>query len=303
MSPAPLRVLTVDLEDWFHLLEYPASEHPASWDDRPSRIQANTERLLDLFDRAGARATFFALGWVARRTPELLRSIVRRGHELGSHSDVHALVGRMTPDQFRDDLRRSVASIEDATGVKVRSYRAPGFSITSASTWAFGLLAAEGIEHDCSVFPGAHAHGGLGELSSAEPVRITTAHGEIREFPVATCRIFGRDVAIAGGGYFRLLPSAVIEMLARRRSYVMAYFHPRDFDPEQPLLPDLSAARRFRAYVGLGGAARKLESLLRLGGFAPVSDVAGGIDWSRRPSISLAPPPVLAHGRRDAAGL
>jgi polysaccharide deacetylase family protein (PEP-CTERM system associated) len=288
MRPKPLRVLTVDLEDWFHLLAHPESDDPARWGGMPSRIEATTERLLELFDGAGVKGTFFALGWVARRHPALLRSIAGQGHELGCHSDVHALVDRMTPDAFRNDLRRSCASIEDAAGVKVRSYRAPGFSITANSTWAFGVLAAEGIEHDCSVFPGAHAHGGLRGISPAGPLRIVTEHGEIHEFPVTTWRLFGRDLAVAGGGYFRLLPARVVKELAGRASYLMTYFHPRDFDPGQPVVPGLSMMRRFRAYVGLKKAAPKLEALLRLGGFGPVGEIADRIDWSERPTIPLA---------------
>lgn len=295
-DPAPIRVLTVDLEDWFHLLAHPGADEPAAWDAWPSRLQASTERLLALFERTGARATFFALGWVARRHPTILRSIVGAGHELGCHSDVHRLVHRMTPAAFREDLRRSRASIEDAAGVKVRSYRAPGFSITRGANWAFGALAAEGIEHDCSIFPGEHAHGGLRGLGPAGPVRIATADGLLRELPVTTSRLLGRDVAVAGGGYFRLLPTAVVERLARRAPYLMTYFHPRDFDPDQPVLPGLSAARRLRAYAGLRGAARKLESLLRLGGFAPVGEVADRLDWTARPTV-----PVTTLGGQDGA--
>lgn len=288
---AAIRVLTVDLEDWFHLLDHPGADDPATWGAMPSRLASNTSNLLAVLDRAGVRATFFVLGWVARQHPSVLRSIVAAGHELGCHSDVHTLVDRMSPAQFREDLRRVRASIEEVAGVGVRSYRAPGFSITPEVSWAFDVLASEGFEYDCSVFPGSHAHGGMRGGVPSGPHRVRTAQGEVLEFPVSTCRVLGRDLAIAGGGYFRLLPGAVVKALARRSPYLMTYFHPRDFDPGQPVLPGLSMARRARAYVGLRGALRKLESLLRLGGFHSVSEAARLVSWAERPTITFPPSP------------
>jgi polysaccharide deacetylase family protein (PEP-CTERM system associated) len=294
---AAIRVLTVDLEDWFHLLVHPGADDPAVWGTMPSRLAGNTAGLLEVLHRAGARATFFVLGWVARQHPSVLRSVVAAGHELGCHSDVHTLVERMTPSGFREDLRRARASIEDAAGVGVRSYRAPGFSITPEVSWAFDVLASEGFQYDCSVFPGSHAHGGMRGAVPSGPHRIRTPHGEVLEFPVSTCSVLGRDLAVAGGGYFRLLPGAIVNALARRSPYLMTYFHPRDFDPAQPVLPGLSIARRARAYVGLRGALRKLESLLRLGGFCAVGDAARLVRWADRPIIT-SPLSPLGSARR-----
>jgi polysaccharide deacetylase family protein (PEP-CTERM system associated) len=283
----PLRVLTVDLEDWFHLLDYRPTAETDTWNTYESRIRANTEFLLEELGHAGVRATFFSLGWVARQYPDLLQRLVKSGHEVGSHSDVHRLVFRQTPGEFLEDTRQSVRSIEDAVGQKVRFYRAPGFSITAQNPWAFDALQEVGIECDCSVFPAQHAHGGIQSLTGAGPLRLQTAGGLLRELPV-TVRSLGRfQVAFAGGGYFRLLPWPLIRQWAAGSPYLMTYFHPRDFDPGQPVLKGLPVHRRFRSYVGLAGARAKLRRLLHLGSFMTVSEAVARTDWDSTPVVDV----------------
>ncbi len=285
-DPRPTRILTVDLEDWFHLLEYGGSSDPAQWENYPERIRRNTDLLLDTFAEAGVQATFFSLGWAARTYPDLLKKISDFGHEIGSHSDTHDLVHQSNPAAFRADLRRSIDAIEGAIGKKVTAYRAPGFSITRSSLWAFEILAECGITTDCSLFPSAHAHGGFGGLGQG-PARIETRSGVLKELPVSTRELASRGIAFAGGGYFRLLPSFLVNHWSKRTPYLMTYFHPRDFDPEQPVLPGLSKRRRFRSYVGLAGARSKLVNLLSIGGFHSVSEAERRISWDNTPWLIL----------------
>lgn len=284
-SPSHQRILTVDLEDWFHLIDYGGSADVEGWHRYPSRIQENTAFLLDCFREAGVKATFFSLGWIARNHPGLIQDILREGHEIGSHSDVHEMVRKQSPSGFRSDLRASIRAIEDASGQPVRFFRAPGFSITPECLWAFDILLEEGITCDCSVFPGSHAHGGFAQIIPDGPVRLRASAGVLHELPVTTRRIWGTQMAFGGGGYFRLLPGALIRYWAQRSPYLMTYFHPRDFDPSQPVLPGLPATRRFKSYVGLARSRSKLKSLLAMGGFCTVSAAHDRIDWERVPMI------------------
>jgi polysaccharide deacetylase family protein (PEP-CTERM system associated) len=287
----PIRVLTVDLEDWFHLLDHPATAQPSSWTRFASRIEGNTERLLELFARHRVRATFFSLGWVARTYPALLRRIADAGHEIGSHSDVHSLVSRQRPDDFRAETSRSIGAIENAVGAKVRYYRAPGFSITAASTWALGVLAELGIEADLSLFPAARAHGGFPRGSLVGPTLLVLGDHTLRELPMTVAGVGPVQLAYAGGGYFRLLPFPVIRAACLRSAYVMTYFHPRDFDAGQPVLAGLSVVRRFKSYNGLGGALGKLDALLRAFDFVDVRTAMRRVDWEKVPRLALAVPP------------
>ena len=283
----PLRVLTVDLEEWFHLLDHPATAGEERWSSFETRLARNTERLLELFERRRVRATFFALGWVARTHPEVLRSVVRAGHEIGSHSDVHTLAHAQTPAAFREETQRSLRVLEDATGAPVRYYRAPGFSITPDNAWAFEVLAELGIGCDLSLFPGAHAHGGFSHLPSRGPLVLERGGATLRELPMTLAGRGRLRLAYSGGGYFRLLPYSLIATLCAREDYLMTYFHPRDFDPGQPVVPGLSTARRFRAYVGLGSSLAKLDRLLTEFRFVDVRGAEEAIDWSRVPHVTV----------------
>lgn len=278
-------ILTIDLEEWFHLLETDAVPDPDGWGSLERRLHANTDRLLDLFDRVGVKATFFVLGWIADRHPDVVRQVADRGHELGCHSHLHSMVCRQAPADFREETVRAIAAIQAAGGTDVTLYRAPGFSITPDSAWAFEVLAGLGIDRDASCFPSSHAHGGMGDRVPAGPFRIHTQAGDLKEFPVALAR-FGRiGVPIAGGGYFRLLPFPLVAHFARQTDYLMTYFHPRDFDPDQPRLQGLPLGRRFKSYVGLGGSLAKLEKLLKTFGGQSVGEADRSIEWSITPLL------------------
>jgi polysaccharide deacetylase family protein (PEP-CTERM system associated) len=267
------RVLTVDLEDWFHQIGIPSVSDPKTWPSLESRIEANTHRLLDLFDEAGVSATFFCLGWVAKVYPNLIRQVAARGHELGCHSQLHRPIHELDESTFRSDLRTALRYLEDATGTPIRAYRAPGFSLTCACLWAIPILVSEGITCDASFFAGHHAHGGFPDLKYQAPFLLRHQGAELLEFPATTIRLGPLTMAPAGGGYFRLLPYGVIRSLISTRPYVMSYIHPRDLDPGQPMIGDVSPWRKFKANVGLRGSRAKLARLMREPGWQSIGQI------------------------------
>lgn len=280
-----MRILTVDLEDWFHLLAHPGYSTPEDWSLLPTRLEKNVEFLLQCFDEKSLKATFFCLGWVAKRYPKLIRKIVKEGHSVACHSDSHQLIWEQTPDQFLLDLKTAKIQIEDASGSKVCAYRAPGFSLTRKCVWALDCLLEVGIEVDCSIFPARHSHGGISDFPYNRPCLVKTAGGgEIIEFPMSFSRFFGKNLVVSGGGYFRFFPYSVIKHLIRDSEYVMTYFHPRDFDPGQPVVGGLSMTRRFKSYYGLKGSKSKLSSLLNDFDFL---DVPAACSKIRRESLDV----------------
>lgn len=271
-----LNAMTVDVEDYFHASAFDRVVSRASWDELESRVVPNTQRLLDLFGAQGVRATFFLLGWVAERFPSLVRDIARRGHELASHGHNHQLVYMLTPDQFRDDVRRAKATIEDIAGQRVRGYRAPSFSIVKQSLWALDILIEEGHTYDASIFPIRHDRYGIPDAPRSPHV-IQRAAGSIVEFPSSTVRVGDANYPIAGGGYFRLFPYAATQWGISRvnlvdREPVMLYVHPWEVDPDQPRLP-ASMTTQLRHHVGLNTTLGKLERVMTDFSFGSVADV------------------------------
>ena len=280
------RILTFDIEDWFHLLDCDATRSPESWEGRESRVEAATDRILDELGQRGLKATFFCLGWIAERYPALIRRIDGAGHEIGTHSFAHQLIYEQSWQEFDADLRHSIQLLEDITGKPVRSYRAPGFSLTPDTNWAIERLLENGIEVDASIFPGERAHGGYAGLCRG-PAWIQSPSGRLKELPLNLGRLAGRDIAFSGGGYFRLLPYPVIRAQHRRANYVMTYFHPRDFDAGQPVVQGISTIKRLKSYVGIGGAFRKLGAMLDDFSFVDMRSAVAAIDWAAAPVVSL----------------
>ncbi|MGP3699598.1 polysaccharide deacetylase family protein [Rhodobacter sp. NSM] len=275
-----LNILTVDLEDWFHVLDNQATRTETEWAAFESRIPGQIEQLLAQFAHHNVYATFFVLGWVAERFPELVAKVHEAGHEIACHSNMHQLVYEQSPDAFRTDLETAVKNIEKATGQRPRAFRAPGFSITRATPWAFEILAEQGFDTDCSIFPAPRAHGGFEGYGDGVPAIIRTSSGsEIREFPMNYATVLGRPLVYGGGGYFRLIPGVLGRQLFRQSNYNMTYFHLRDFDAGQPMIPGLSPARRFKSYVGISGATAKLDRLLAAFDFVTLRKAAGLIAW------------------------
>ncbi|MEZ5287553.1 MAG: DUF3473 domain-containing protein [Vicinamibacterales bacterium] len=200
-----LNAMTVDVEDYFHVSAFADQVSPAEWPAFESRVCRNTERLLDIFERADVRATFFVLGWVAEQFPELVARIHADGHEIASHSYDHALVYTRTPEAFREDLRRARTAIHAAAGVEVRGYRAPSYSVTDQSLWALDVLIEEGYTYDSSIYPIRHDRYGI-PTWSRQIHRVRRPGGSIWELPGSTVRHVGMNFPMGGGGYFRLLP-------------------------------------------------------------------------------------------------
>jgi len=282
-----MKILAFDIEDWFHILDHPSTRAEAQWSNFESRLEANLNRLLEMLSRHRQKAVFFCLGWVAQRYPHFIRKIGDAGYEIASHSHAHQLVYTQSPQQFERDLADSIKAIQDVTGRRVRAYRAPGFSITKETTWAFEMLVEQGIEIDCSVFPAGRMHGGYRDFGSAEPCTISMADTRIKEFPINFFPFIGKRVIFSGGGYFRLLPYRLIRMMMARAPYVMTYFHPRDFDPGQPMIHDLRIDRKFRSYVGLKGALHKLQRLLNDFSFIDLETASANVDWDKAPVIVI----------------
>jgi polysaccharide deacetylase family protein (PEP-CTERM system associated) len=258
-------IMTVDVEDWFHILEVEGGYTRADWDGLEERVVRNTDRLLGLFDEADVRATFFVVGWVARRQPDLVRRIAAAGHELGSHSYWHEVLPRHDRRSLAADLAASKRLLEDLSGGEVTGFRAPGGSITPAQAWAFDVMLEAGYRYDSSLCPGYSSHGGF-PSPWLGPHRLRCEGGHLDEVPSATIGVGGRRVPYAGGGYLRLFPYLVqkaatrLENRSGRPSNV--YVHPREIDTEQPRM-ELPALRRFKYYVGLASTEAKVRRLLR----------------------------------------
>lgn len=268
--------MSVDVEEYFHASALERVAPRADWDRLPTRVVATTHALLELFASRDVRATFFVLGWVAERFPTLVREIAAAGHEVASHGYWHQLVYSLSPDAFRDDVRRSKAVLEDAAGVSVTGYRAPSFSITRQSLWALDVLVEEGYTYDASIFPVRHDRYGIPDAPRHAYV-LNRPSGTIREVPPSTIRVAGQNLAVAGGGYFRLLPYAWTRLgIARvnrtEQRPAIFYLHPWEIDPEQPRLP-VGTATRLRHYGNLAKTHARLARLLDDFAFAPVSDV------------------------------
>ncbi len=285
-----VNVLTVDVEEYYHGVEFTEAVGRAGLARLPSRVVGETERLLDLLDAHGARATFFTLGAVARRFPRLVRAIAERGHEVAAHGWDHTWVSAQGPRRFRRDVRLTRRVLEQAAGQAVVGYRAPNYSLGPDTPWAFPILLEEGYRYDSSVHPIVHDRYAFPQAPRFPCVVLAAGGGALWEVPVGTARCAGVNLPI-GGGFFRLLPLALIRgaiaSLNRREARpAVLYVHPWELDPDQPRLP-MPWLHRFRHYVGLGGAAAKLAALLREFRFVSIT---GAFAQLRPAPVPLARP-------------
>ena len=270
---AIVNAMTVDVEDYFHVSVFDGVVPRRRWEQLESRVCANTDRLLEIFDAGGVTATFFVLGWVAERCPDLVRRIAERGHEVGSHGYGHRLVYDQTPRQFREDVHRSKAILEAAGVAPVYGYRAPSYSITPRSLWALDILIDEGFRYDASIFPVHHDRYGI-PVSGRHPYRVERERGGLWEAPGSTVRWGPLNMPVAGGGYFRILPYAwtkwgIARLNRVERRAAIFYLHPWEIDPGQPRL-DAGALGRFRHYCNLDKTESRLKALLRDFRFGPM---------------------------------
>ncbi len=269
--------LTIDVEDYYHVAAFASVIRFGDWDWYESRVERNVSRLLDLLDAYRAQATFFVLGWVAERHPQLIRAIHARGHEVASHGYAHQLIYTQTRDQFREETRRSKHILEDAIGQQIIGYRAASYSITKQSYWALRILQEEGFRYDSSIFPIHHDRYGI--PGSLRFCHVIEGHGGagLVELPPSTVRLAGVNLPIAGGGYFRIFPYAFTRWGIRHLNHkehqpAVVYLHPWEIDPEQPRIR-ANALSRFRQYCNLARTESRLRRLLQDFAFGSISSV------------------------------
>ena len=282
-----MNILTFDIEEWFHILDNQSTEDISKWDNFEYRLDNNLEKILNLLEKKKKKATFFCLGWIAKKYPYLIQKIDNAGYEIGSHSNHHILAYKQNRIDFKEDLKNSINTLEEITNKKVKYYRAPGFSIKDSNIWIFDELISNGIEIDCSIFPSRRSHGGFPNFPSNIPSYINRKGKLIKEFPINTISLFGNTFIFSGGGYFRLLPYIVIKNLIKDSNYVMTYFHPRDIDKNQPTIKDLSIYRKFKSYIGLKSCFKKLDKLLSEFDFIDLQEANKKINWKKSPIIKL----------------
>ncbi|MDD3352537.1 XrtA system polysaccharide deacetylase [Zoogloea sp.] len=258
-----VNALTIDVEDYFQVSALAPHFPKDVWDTTPCRVERNVERILEMLNQRGAKATFFTLGWVADRYPELVRRITAEGHELASHGYAHERASDQSPDKFLADIRLAKLVLEDISGCLVKGYRAPSFSVGLSNPWAHACIEDAGYVYSSSVYPVKHDHYGVPDAP-----RFPYLVGSLVEIPITTVRRFGRNWPVGGGGYFRLLPYRLSSWGIRKvnreeRKPAIFYFHPWEIDPSQPVVREASAKTRFRHYVNLERTEARLDRLLQ----------------------------------------
>lgn len=265
MNTSLIHAMSCDVEDYFQVSAFEGLVPRDRWSDVQCRIPRNIDKALMLFSDHDTKATFFTLGWVAEHHPEVIRRIVSEGHEIASHGMCHLRVWAQSPDEFRKDVQRARALLEDVGGVAVTGYRAASWSIDHRTPWAHEILAESGYSYSSSVYPVSHDHYGVPD-APRQPYTVEGAG--IIEIPPSTARILGRNVPISGGGYFRLFPLALSKMFIDRQQkngshpYIF-YFHPWELDPDQPRFAEAPRKARFRHYLNLEKFENRLCDLLR----------------------------------------
>jgi polysaccharide deacetylase family protein (PEP-CTERM system associated) len=299
-----------ELEDWFHILGSDKVPDISHWPKLPLRAEASMERLLELLEETGVRATFFCLGWMAQKMPHVVRKCQHAGHEIGSHGYGHVLAYEVGRAAFRKDIVRAKDILEDITGSQVAGFRAPGFSVTDENRWVFDVVRAAGYTYDASVFPAGHGHGGL-RGTRREPHVVETRVGPLVEIPTSTVTVAGRPMCLFGGGYLRITPLPLLKLgvqrLHRGARPLIIYIHPREIDPNHPRLP-LGPWRRFKCYTNLRSTMPKLRWLCEHNTFTTMGDLAAQVagDAGRGPVVARAAqsekqthaPVLVTAGRR-----
>lgn len=279
-----MNILTFDIEDWYcHDVE----SGNMDWGSKEVRIYEGVDRILASLDERNLKGTFFVLGWLAEHHPALIKKIAMNGHQIGCHTYQHELLTRFNRQQMYDDTRKAKSIIEDTIGKEITAFRAPAFSITKNNLFAFDVLGELGFTIDCSIFPTTRDFGGMPEYGASEP-RIIEYNGyRFKEFPINPTKILGREVVFSGGGYFRLFPYYIIKKLTNEQEYTMTYFHPSDFDPNQPDMPHLSIRQRIKNRIGLRTAYSKYLNYLNDFEFINIDQADRLIDWDSQPIVKL----------------
>lgn len=280
-----MNILTFDIEDWYNC-DFITQDF--DWDKYEVRIYQGIELILSELEKRNQKGTFFCLGWIAEKHPEVIRSIHKAGHHIGCHSYQHELSFRFDRKDFKKDTERSKKLIEDIIGEPINAYRAPGFSITEKNVWSLEVLSELGFEYDSSLFPAAHDYGGFASYGHGEPAMLVLPNGAtLKEFPINIQRVAGKNIVFSGGGFFRLFPYMLIQYWAKHSPYVMTYFHTRDFDPGQPMIQSLPRMRKFKSYVGLKTSFTKFRKLLDDFEFVDLLQADDLIDWEQAREIKI----------------
>ena len=280
-----MNILTFDIEDWYNC---DFISHNYNWDKYEVRIYEGVDRILGELESRQMKGTFFCLGWLAEKHPKVIQRIHQAGHHIGAHSYQHCLATEQNKETYFQDTDRTKKLLEDTIGEKINAYRAPGFSVTENNIWTLDILSELGFEYDCSIFPAAHDYGGFPSFGVSEPALLKLKNGgELKEFPINFAQAMGKQLVFSGGGFFRLFPYALIKKWAKESDYMMTYFHPRDFDPEQPVMENLPRIRKFKSYVGLKHSFSKFQHILNDFEFVNVQEAGNLIDWSNTKQIIL----------------
>lgn len=291
--------MTVDVEDYFQVSAFEQHVPREAWDAKECRVERNVDRILELFERHGVQATFFTLGWVAERFPAMLRRVVAQGHEIASHGWSHVRVTQQDADAFRQDVLRTKALLEDASGQKVIGYRAASYSIGESNLWALDVLHETGHRYSSSIYPIKHD---LYGMPDAPRFAFRPVQGQgFLEFPVTTVSVGGRNLPCGGGGWFRLLPYVGTRWALRRVNAVdqesaIFYFHPWEIDPGQPRQRGLDAKTRFRHYLNLHRTERRLDRLLGDFAWGRMDEV---LYWPHLQRLAQRPAKTAAGGQAD----
>lgn len=281
-----MNILTFDIEDWYNC-DFISEDF--EWEKWEYRVDIALIPLLDELDKRKLKGTFFCLGWLAEKHPDIIKEINRRGHQIGCHSYQHELATRFTPEQFVEDTMKAKNLIESVIGKKIDCFRAPGFSITEENSWAVDKLVEMGFKYDCTVFPARHDYGGMPNYGKGEPAILRTKAGNmIKEFPINIHTVMGKHIVFTGGGFFRFFPYFMIRRWGRMsQDYMMTYFHPRDFDAGQPMVQGLPLKRKFKSYVGIKGNFKKWKKFLDDFNFVSLEEADKIINWNNVKIIDL----------------
>jgi polysaccharide deacetylase family protein (PEP-CTERM system associated) len=290
-----VNMLSIDVEDYYHVSAFEKVSPPSSWAGRESRVERNTDLVLEILDESSVKATFFILGWVAERFPHISKKIAQQGHEIASHGYMHQRVALQDRETYRQDIRHSKALLEDQVGTAVLGYRAPSYSITRQTDWAFDELLEAGYQYDSSIFPMQHDFYGIpdwprfpgyavkGDARWEAKESPTSKDHFIREIPITTLRLGKKNLPIAGGGYFRLLPYALTRwglsrINQKEQQPFVFYLHPWEFDPDQPRIKNAGMKSRFRHYLNLHKTEGRFTRLIQDFKFSTIDDALNG--WS-----------------------
>jgi len=280
-----MNILTFDIEDWYNC-DFITPD--LDWDKYEVRIYEGVDRILQELDKHQLKATFFCLGWIAEKHPDVIRKIHVQGHHIGCHSYQHELATRFSPEEFKNDTQKAKFLIEDLIGEPVDAYRAPGFSITEGNIWALEILSELGFLYDCSILPASHDYGGFQSFQHKQPVLLKLKNGlQIKEFPIYVHNFWNKSFVFSGGGFFRFFPYFIIQHWAKETNYLMTYFHTRDFDPGQPVIQSLPLLRKFKSYVGLSTSFSKFQKLLDNFEFMSIREADKFIDWGKSLNIEV----------------